>query len=524
MTPVRTLLAAAVLVLAVLAVNAPTLDYGFVYDDQAVVLDRAPFWEQGWAGFFGQRQWGTGRHVAALSFDLNRSDPPSARPYHLTNTALAVVLTLLVFALARSLGMQAGAFVAALLFAVHPTHTDAVVSIIGRAETMAALCTVAIVLLHARGYPPRRLGLGVAALLMLAGLGSKENAAVAVLLIGLYDAVLGSPLEGRARLAPYAALAVGALGWLAINAGHFGSLDPIAYVDNPLAFMATYERVPRAALVLWRYLGLVLLPVGLVPDRAYAATDPELRAGIVALIALAVAAAGLWMLRRRFPRATFCMAWFPVSFAATANLLYPIGVVMAERLLLLPSVGPLLAIGLLFDSALSRGRAVRWVAWPVAALATLTLAFAYDARARVWSDDMHYHRVAAMESPRSAKAHYNLGLALARAGNFVAAETSFRRALSIYPSFSLAAYYLQGVLLDQMRPEDAAEVWYAYLRVEPNDTAAMSQLVALELSLDRFDAARATARRMTELEPDKPEYRGLLQQVEEYAAVNQVSP
>ena len=66
-------LAAAALV-AVLAVSvaAPSLRYGFVYDDEAVVLQRKPFWEFGLREFLESRPWGTGRHLTALSLDADR--------------------------------------------------------------------------------------------------------------------------------------------------------------------------------------------------------------------------------------------------------------------------------------------------------------------------------------------------------------------------------------------------------------------------------------------------------------------
>ena len=58
----RALLACA-LVAIVIVINAPTWDYGFVYDDYAVIVNRPPAWQQGWKTFVETRQWGTGRHA-----------------------------------------------------------------------------------------------------------------------------------------------------------------------------------------------------------------------------------------------------------------------------------------------------------------------------------------------------------------------------------------------------------------------------------------------------------------------------
>jgi protein O-mannosyl-transferase len=509
------LLAASALVVIVVGLNSPTWQYGFAYDDQAVIVDRAPAWQQGWSAFLHSRPWGTGRHAVVLSFDLNRSDPLTPRPFHVVNTALAAVATLLVFALARTLGLGvAGAFVGALLFAVHPVHVDAIASIVGRAELMAGTCVLACVLLHAARYPLWPLTVPLAGLLFLIGAESKESALALPAILVLYDCLL-APRRSRWRtLGPYAAYVLGAIAWAAIVAPNLGKLDPITYVDNPLGFLPAYSRIPRAASVLWSYLGLVLLPISLKPDRGFATTNPGLVQGLVAVAAWLVVGVACWRARRRHPRAVFLTLWFLAAFAVTSNVIYPIGTIMAERLLLTPSVGIVLLAGLAFERAWAGTAARRSACIAAAGACALLLAFAYDARARVWTSDAHYHLIAAMESPRSAKAHYNLGLERARAEDYAAAEAALRRALDIYPSFGLAAYYLAGVLIRENRPEDAIGVYEAYLALAPNDTGAMSQLISLQLSVDRYDDARTVAGRLIALDPDNQTYTSLLGTIE----------
>ena len=90
----------------------------------------------------------------------------------------------------------------------------------------------------------------------------------------------------------------------------------------------------------------------------------------------------------------------------------------------------------------------------------------------------------------------------------------FRRALQIYPKFDLAAYYLAGVLIETERPEEAIDVYKAYLALAPEDQGALSQLVTLELGVDRYEDARASAQRLLALDPQNTGHQGLLDTVE----------
>jgi len=501
------LVGAALLVVITWEVNAATFDYGFVYDDHANIVERAPAWEEGWATFFTTRHWGAGRHAVLLSYDLDRSAPPAPGRFHVTNTVLAAAAAVLVHALALALGIGSlGAFAAGALFAVHPLHVDAVVAIAGRAELMAAIGVLGCLLLHMRGYRPRPFGLPLACVLFVVALASKESAACLLVLLILHDVVLAPDHRWRSLLPAYVAYGVTFAAWLLFSLANLQTLAPIAFVDNPLASLPAAERVARAAQVLGDYFELTVWPRDLRPDRSFAVTSTSLAIGIGATLAWLAGLAACWMWRARAPRAVFALAWFPVAFAATSNIAFPIGTIMSERLAYLPSVGPCLLVGLLVDR-LSAPTRVRWLATASAlTLVCTVLAFAYTARARVWSSDGHYHEMAAAESPTSAKAHLNLGLWRARASDPEGARRSFARALSIHPGFDRAAYHLAGVLVKGGHDDDAADVYRAYLRVAPADTGALSQLLAIEVRLADTARATATARRLVELEPDNQGY------------------
>ena len=506
----RTFFAAAAVVLAVWLVNEQTLDYGFVYDDQAVIVERPPVWAKGWSEFVGTRTLGVGRHLTLLSLDLDRREPLSPRPFHVTNTTLAAVNALLVLALAQSIGLSPfAALAAALVFAVHPTHVDAVVSIVGRSELLAAFGVLAALVLHTRGYFGRRSVALLAALCFFLALFSKESAAcLPLLLLSAEVFGLGRQSSGviRPRLWPLVYVVAGAA-WLALVIGNFATTDPIPYVDNPLAHVGFTDRVTRAGELLWHYAAWSLWPFGLKPDRGFAEIGAAPAFGPLAWIAWSIVVGVALALRRRAPVVGFALLWLPAAFAVTANVAVPIGTLMAERLLYLPSVGPCLLFGLFVGSLWERSRFLRIASAAIASLSILLLAFAYENRSRVWVDDDHYHSQAAALSPRSAKAHYNLASSLARRERYEEAELSFARAIAILPSFAAATHYRAEALTRLGRREDAAAVYEAYLRVVPDDVDALRFAAASEAALGRFDVALERQRRAVELAPDRTELR-----------------
>lgn len=92
---------------------------------------------------------GSYRPISVISFRLNYwfsgYNPWS---YHLVNVILHVVATGLVLKLGDCLLCQKAARLSALLFAVHPIHTEAVASIVGRAELIACVFYLASLLCY----------------------------------------------------------------------------------------------------------------------------------------------------------------------------------------------------------------------------------------------------------------------------------------------------------------------------------------------------------------------------------------
>ncbi|HVT79219.1 MAG TPA: hypothetical protein VHM90_01070, partial [Phycisphaerae bacterium] len=90
------------------------------------------------------------RPLTLWSYLANQAIAPgSAWQFHLVNVLLHALVSVLVAVLAaRIVGKRAVAVVAGVLFAVHPLHTEVVANIVGRAELLAAVWSLLMLLIY----------------------------------------------------------------------------------------------------------------------------------------------------------------------------------------------------------------------------------------------------------------------------------------------------------------------------------------------------------------------------------------
>lgn len=456
---------------------------GFVYDDYRIVIgDERVQSLRAWPEIWTRDYWGNPRR-----FNLGAWRPltttvhavnwllagPRAWVYHVVNTLLHGAVTLALFALAREiLRSPWPAFATAALFAVHPVHTEAVANIVGRAELLAALCALLTWRDHRHGRPLR------AALWLALGLLAKESA-VTIWGVLVLDDLLGRPGAGvapRWSVRPWAALAAVTVLFLVARWAVLGSLTagegmaPLVNLNPLLADgTPTLTRLATGLKMLGFQWWLFVWPARLSADyswRQVSLSESPFQGAALAslLLMLGLVMFALWARRRR-PAITLGLGlWFLTSLL-TANLLFPVGVLFAERLLYLPSAGMCLLVGALLSEAL-RARQ-RWIA---RAAFTVALLVAAAASARTirrtwdWGDGLRLWTHDVQVVPRACQAWTNLGIELLAAGRPEEAERALRTAIAL------------------SRPTDAPGV-------RPRHPRAIRTLV--RILMDRADAALA---------------------------------
>ncbi|MHC5212669.1 MAG: hypothetical protein ACYTG2_18300 [Planctomycetota bacterium] len=419
----------------------------FVRDDEVVIRDNPQIRSvEGLLDGLTSNWWGESirdglwRPLVMVSFAANHAvSGLSTWSYTAVDLAAhaAVVLAVAWLALACGAG-RAGALCAGLLFAVHPVHTEAVTGFVGRADTLATLFVVLALLAHRRAA---RGGAGARALTLLATAGAmlcKEQAVALLPLIPLMDVLLpapdtaGRPLGPRRRwLTDYVPLLAVLLLYLAARLAVLGALgrDPetIHPAFNPLlaARITALGDVRGAspAEAFWTPLAvlaeagrLLVWPAQLSFDYSWRRIplasgpgDPRVLAGL-GLVALAT-----WILLRtwrRLPAVAFGVMLLALPYAVTANVVFTTGTIFGERLLYMPSVGLVLAIGALAGATLRRRPGLRPAL--IGGLSVLVLLGATRTWARNpdWRDADHVTAAMTRDTPESFLSHYARGVYL----------------------------------------------------------------------------------------------------------------
>jgi tetratricopeptide (TPR) repeat protein len=546
---------AVLIALATGIVYANFLGNGFSIDDGDLIEKNPWIRDLGnVATFFASDYWepalkaGLYRPITTLSYALNFAvsggDPAG---YRLLNLALHTLNAVLVWLLARRLvGSELVAAGAALLFATHAVHVEAVVGVsAGRPELLAACFFLAALLGHAlRERKPGRPGkILLAGSLFLYGLAllSKESAVTLLGVLVLYDTIRASEREPRLgrRLAhvmrsrlttTYAGyLAVTAVylatRWLALRDGD--ALPPAIAMDNPLVELGFLPRTLSALDVAWRYVGMLVFPWKLSYDYSYDQI-PLLHSLLEArsLLVLAATLALGWIWLRSFARSDrlgFALGFSFISFAIASNLIVPIGTIMGERLVYLPSVGFCLAaaIGLeALSQRLFRSRKQRDAAFGVA-VAILVALHGWRAvdRNDDWSTMKRLYLHDLEVSPRSAKVHSNAAGILAHWGRYEEAMEHYQKAIEIRPHDYAHPHQGLGMLLVRLGERERA---VAHLErtaeMAPRDPEVLWILATAYFESGRYRSAQDALQRSLELESASasgPKRRALLQQIEE---------
>jgi hypothetical protein len=405
----------------------------------------------------GRTLW---RPLTVETYRAQWAGPRSAGGMLSVNIALHAAVSTLLLLLGRQLGLgRGGSLAAALLFAAHPVHAEAVGWVSGRSELLVTLFVVGAWCTHmsvARGASA-----AATVLLVLAAL-CKENALVALPLFVLMDLALAR------RPPPVRRWIVLAVGLAAVAVFRTVVLPDALPADAPFGDVPLAGRLLVAVQIIGRAAGLLAWPHPLAvfhPRDTLLGLHPAWLGSCAALLVFAIAA------RRVSKTSAACLALIPVSLGAVLQLV-PIGATFAERFLYLPSVLGCLAVGGVLERLGRRELASGRGLGASVLLPALALAFAIPATraaVAVFHDDVSLWAHAAAVMPDVAHVRYNHGHALQQAGRRLALDTDhpgagdeFRASVRLDPGHAYAGHAHQqlGIMAlagSRTNPRDALE-------------------------------------------------------------------
>jgi hypothetical protein len=510
--PWRRTAAPAVVLLAFLA-SAASLTNGFAYDDvHLIVRDARVHSLAGWWEAFGRPYWpaefgaGLYRPLTSLGFAaLWAAGDGRPLPFHLANVALYAACAVAVLRVARLVLPGWPAVVAALLFAVHPVHVEAVANAVGLAELLAALpmlVAVEVYLWARRGGRMSRRAVAVVAALYAAACLAKEHGVLLPALLAAAEATVvadGRPWRARLRsVAPLFAL-------LALLGGGYVLLwRAVPGVTMAAASVAVLNRYPPATRVLTaltlppEWARLLLWPARLSADYSPPAVGivESVTASVVAgLAVLAAGAAALVRSWRRAPVLAFGIAWAAISLFLVSNLVLPAGVLLAERTLFMASAGVALAVAAVAGRALAVApRTARVAAAAAFALVVAAGAARSATRQRVWRDDETLFARTVEDAPFSYRAHWMRAIHLFETGRPGAGEREARIALRLHDGDPALAADLAARYKLAGRCDAAVPLFQSAVALDPARMTTRLLLVECLFAVGLFSEARDAAR------------------------------
>jgi tetratricopeptide (TPR) repeat protein len=478
------------IILLVFLAYLPALHGGFIWDDDAYVTHNPTLHDgeglrQIWFKVGAVPQYYPMVHTTFwLEYHLWALNPVG---YHLINVLLHAIAALLLWQVLRRLPAP-GAWLAAVIFALHPVEVESVAWVTERKNVLSAVFYFAAALAYLRfvawekpGSPNRLLWswyLGALVLFLAALLSKTVTCSLpAVLLLVCWWKKGRVQRSDIIPLLPFFVVGV-ALGlmtaWIEkYNVGAQGADWSLTFADRCLI----------AGRALWFYAGKLVWPTPLTFIYPRWEIEPAVWWQWLFPIAAIGVVAGLWLARRRIGKgplvAVLCFAGtlgpalgfvnvYPMRYSFVADhyqYLASVGLITlcAAGLARIPRVIPAILVVLL--------GALTWQQTGI-----------YRNPEILWRDTL-------AKNPDCWMAQNNLGTLFADKGRFDEAIENYRKAIQINPDHREALNNLGNALAAQGRLDEAIENYYKAIQINPNYFDALNDLGNALAAQGRFDEA-----------------------------------
>merc|ERR1719474_382024 len=245
------------------------------------------------------------------------------------------------------------------------------------------------------------------------------------------------------------------------------SLPVFTKFDNPashsegLSKILTYSYLP--CLNIW----FLLCPTSLCCDWTMgsipllqSASDPRIL-GIITFASITI----LFLLKivrseEKFSKELlFSSAWIIIPFLPASNIFFPVGFVIAERVLYIPSMGFCLLVSLGYQKIIEQCRAVRKSFQILFYLLLVSQSIKTMRRNLDWIDEKSIFISGLNVNAKNAKLYNNVGHAFESQKNYKEALVFFKEAVNVQPN-DIGAHINIGRTLNHLKRYDEAEIAY----------------------------------------------------------------
>ncbi len=381
---------------------------------------------------------------------------------------------------------------ATLLFLAHPVHTEVVANLKGRDEILSLTGALLSGILFFKYLDSKKIQflLWVFPVFLIALL-SKENAAVFLVLIPLAGWFFREKKVRELLLAWLPMLAAFSLFLIirtAVLSG-FESGPSTELLDNPFLHATASQKAGTILFTLGLYVKLLFVPYPLTwdyyPYHIQLLEVTDVRALLSLLLYLFLLFFSLKGLKEK-KLYSWLLLFYLGGILPVSNILFPVGVFMAERFLFMPSVAfCVLAAWLVSEklpllAARLKKPAGRVIAMVLAAVLIIYVFLAID-RNGDWKDDFTLYTTDVKVSSNSAKSNNIAGQWYAWAANqtrdgavrrehFARALALLQKAVQIHPAYQDAWFHLGNVYYDYLQqPDSSLQCYLRILRLDPEE-------------------------------------------------------
>jgi hypothetical protein len=426
---------------------------------------------------------------------------------------------------------------AGFLYAVHPIHTEAVSSIVGRADLLCGTFLLLSLLMHGCSCHATR-GFATRVVLFVASLGSaiaavlcKETGIAVLPICIIFDLlntletahpqrVLSSLMASKGRadkwLLPRVAFLLGftMMIMFARYQMNGGSAPAFSPGSNPASESTDYlVRLYTFNYYFARHVSALFFPAVMCCDwsmgsipllTSIADTRHLLTAAVHAGLGLC---AGTLMFHQEMKRKEMLLAigmafsCCVVPLLPASNLFVHVGFAVAERILYIPSIGPCILTAVVVAKQIE-GKHVgdtarRSLVGAVMGSLVVLLAARTVQRNFEWGSEAGLFKAGVGVNPSNAKLHWGVANALKTSGDLDGAAASCAAALELDPAYKDVHNGMGVVLSDQGKVHESESHYRIALKLDPQSTEVLCNLGKLLHSTRANEAADAYQKSIT---------------------------
>ncbi|MFQ5900053.1 MAG: tetratricopeptide repeat protein [Thermodesulfobacteriota bacterium] len=445
--------------------------------------------------------------------------------YHLSNVVLHTINGVMIFLFASLLFNDrrrrsmvhsswftvhdSPAFIAAILFAAHPIHTEAVAWIKELDDLLALFFMLIAFCLYIKSTLNSQLltrNYLFSLFFYILAILSKEMVVTLPILLLLYDFTLGNTVHGSRftvrhfiRYIPFCLITLVYLIMRTLALGQVGEDEYLIVSGVVLKGIPKFFTMAKGIAY---YIKLLVLPINLSADYLTFPVSLSMDWQVLLSISILLAMLAAAVISYRYSRiVTFSILWFFITILPVSNII-PLRIAIAERFLYLPSIGfcLLLAVGL------TRVWKVRPLFGKVAAavfvVITLFYSFGTIDRNRVWKDEYSFWSDLVERFPDNARAHHNLGAAYLGKGLLNESLKAYQEAIRLAPDYQEAHYHAGDIYRRMGRLEDAVNEYRTALLIDPAYVDVYKGLGLVFYQKGEYDEAISSYKRALEIESD----------------------